>query len=149
MCELGSRWSKIAAHFPGRTDNEIKNHWNTRIKKKMKNMGLDPLTHKPIIDHQTLNSASTQSEEIHEIQETASALPPLRDYRQMEDKATTTVCGSNQDKNGTTCIKNMWEMGSNSVMVQNREPCTDYYYQSWIDNPFFWDSLATLEDTFP
>lgn len=42
------RWSKIASHFPGRTDNEIKNHWNTRIKKKLKLLGLDPVTHKPI-----------------------------------------------------------------------------------------------------
>ncbi|PKA54236.1 Transcription factor RAX3 [Apostasia shenzhenica] len=32
---IGSRWSLIAAQLPGRTDNDIKNYWNTRLKKKL------------------------------------------------------------------------------------------------------------------
>lgn len=44
------RWSKIASHLPGRTDNEIKNFWNTHIRKKLLHMGIDPETHKPRTD---------------------------------------------------------------------------------------------------
>ncbi|KAL2525597.1 Transcription factor RAX2 [Abeliophyllum distichum] len=31
---LGSKWSIIASHLQGRTDNDVKNHWNTNLKKK-------------------------------------------------------------------------------------------------------------------
>ncbi|KAI3765561.1 hypothetical protein L2E82_15599 [Cichorium intybus] len=32
---LGNKWSKIAAKLPGRSDNEIKNHWHTHLSKRV------------------------------------------------------------------------------------------------------------------
>ncbi|XP_030521333.1 transcription factor MYB80 [Rhodamnia argentea] len=58
---LGNRWSIIAAQLPGRTDNDVKNYWNTKLKKKLSGMGIDPVTHKPFS---------------HLMAEIATALPP-------------------------------------------------------------------------
>ncbi|KAK2650042.1 hypothetical protein Ddye_017531 [Dipteronia dyeriana] len=42
---LGNRWSLIAGRLPGRTDNEIKNYWNTHLSKRLRSQGTDPNTH--------------------------------------------------------------------------------------------------------
>ncbi|KAL4376822.1 hypothetical protein GQ457_02G019210 [Hibiscus cannabinus] len=57
---LGNRWSAIATHLPKRTDNEIKNYWNTHLKKRLAKMGIDPITHKPKNDA-LLSAADGQS----------------------------------------------------------------------------------------
>ncbi|XP_022952800.1 transcription factor MYB41 [Cucurbita moschata] len=56
---LGNKWSAIAARLPGRTDNEIKNYWNTHIRKRLLRMGIDPVTHTPRIDLLDLPSILT------------------------------------------------------------------------------------------
>uniref|UniRef100_A0A6N2N6B2 MYB transcription factor n=1 Tax=Salix viminalis TaxID=40686 RepID=A0A6N2N6B2_SALVM len=65
---FGNKWSLIAGRLPGRTDNEIKNYWNTRIKRKLLSRGVDPLTHRPIsesaIDDMTTSLGAVSEEEI-------------------------------------------------------------------------------------
>ncbi|CAM6043957.1 unnamed protein product [Sphagnum compactum] len=34
--KFGNKWARMAAQLPGRTDNEIKNYWNTRIKRRLR-----------------------------------------------------------------------------------------------------------------
>ncbi|RCV32777.1 hypothetical protein SEVIR_7G015100v4 [Setaria viridis] len=53
---IGSRWSIIASQLPGRTDNDIKNYWNTKLKKKLLGSTATPPPHRaPRHHHRPLN----------------------------------------------------------------------------------------------
>uniref|UniRef100_K9LXG9 R2R3 MYB n=1 Tax=Iris fulva TaxID=92176 RepID=K9LXG9_9ASPA len=62
---LGNKWSLIAGRLPGRTDNEIKNYWNTHIRRKLLSRGIDPSTHRAVSaissDHNNKDKSSSSS----------------------------------------------------------------------------------------
>ncbi|KAG7538777.1 SANT/Myb domain [Arabidopsis suecica] len=64
----GNKWSVIARHLPRRTDNEIKNYWNTHLKKRLIEQGLDPVTHKPLAS----SSNPTVDENLNSLNDSSS-----------------------------------------------------------------------------
>lgn len=72
--KIGNKWARMAAQLPGRTDNEIKNYWNTRIKRRQR-AGL-PL-YPPDIQLQNSNKKAPQTPaEINSVDATYERRPP-------------------------------------------------------------------------
>ncbi|XP_029126213.1 transcription factor MYB93 isoform X1 [Cajanus cajan] len=117
---LGNKWSAIATHLPGRTDNEIKNFWNTHLKKKLIQMGFDPMTHQPrtdlvsslpyllalanmtdLMDHQSLDEHAVR------LQAEAVQLAKLQYLHYLIQSSTNSLSTNSYDQNATTTNNNM------------------------------------------
>ncbi|OAY75985.1 Transcription factor RAX3, partial [Ananas comosus] len=59
---IGSRWSIIAAQLPGRTDNDVKNYWNTKLKKRLLGKQRRELNGgwNEVVGSQTLNASALE-----------------------------------------------------------------------------------------
>ncbi|XP_010443962.1 PREDICTED: transcription factor MYB28-like [Camelina sativa] len=123
----GNKWSVIARHLPRRTDNEIKNYWNTHLKKRLVEQGIDPVTHKPLASnsnptvHENLNSlnASSPDNQYSRSSSMPSLSPPLSGCNMVSEA--TELCSNDgtpmQGGGSLSCKKNFKKSSSTSRLL--------------------------------
>ncbi|XP_010491388.1 PREDICTED: transcription factor MYB29-like [Camelina sativa] len=119
----GNKWSVIARHLPKRTDNEIKNYWNTHLKKRLTDQGIDPVTHKPLASNPNPGTPKTSDPNDDEQSQSGSmspkSLPPSSNSNNLHHE---TSSSDETPRHGAslTSKKHLFKRSSSTSKVLNK-----------------------------
>ncbi|XP_060188949.1 transcription factor MYB58-like [Lycium barbarum] len=124
--ELGNRWSAIAARLPGRSDNDVKNHWHAHLKKRA------------IIT--STNLSTTLMEQLTESSESAGSQNEQSSYKLYSEQDTPATLQSTSLEVSSSDIYSSSDSLLNGMM--------DWIDEESMEQLSIFSSLEPLSDSF-